>query len=124
MTGASALRRDIRALLAALEETRAQVEAGLTADLTGLDTRVAALCAEAEAARGDADLSAALESLLPALDAIAAALTRQNETLAAAAEGRHDPHTARRRASAAYGRGGLPHDPPPGPPPGPPTKPT
>ena len=39
---------------------------------------------------------------------------------AAAAEGRHDPHTARRRASAAYGRVGLPHDPPPGPP----TKPT
>ena len=72
------------------------------------------------AALVDADLSAALESLLPALDAIAAALTRQNETLAAAAEGRHDPHTARRRASAAYGRVGLPHDPPPGPP----TKPT
>ncbi|OYD84680.1 hypothetical protein [Azospirillum brasilense] len=119
MTGTAPLRRDIQALAAALEETRAQMEAGLAADLTGLDTRVAALCAEAQSARGDAELAAALELLLPALDAVAAALTRQRETLAAAAEGRHDPHTARQRASAAYGRGtaaaapgDLPSDPP------------
>lgn len=118
MSGTATLRRDIQALAAALEETRAQVEAGLAADLTGLDTRVAALCNEAQAARGDAELAAALESLVPALESIAAALTRQKETLAAAAEGRHDPHTARQRASAAYGRsaaaapGDLPPDPP------------
>ncbi|QCN94722.1 hypothetical protein D3093_05275 [Azospirillum argentinense] len=118
MTGTPTLRRDIQALTAALEETRAQMEAGLAADLTGLDTRVATLCAEAQSARGDAELAAALERLLPTLDAVAAALTRQRETLAAAAEGRHDPHTARQRASAAYGRsasaapGDLPPDPP------------
>ncbi|MBK3800598.1 hypothetical protein GAY33_15375 [Azospirillum brasilense] len=118
MTGTATLRRDIQALTAALEETRAQMEAGLAADLTGLDTRVATLCAEAQSVCGDAELAAALERLLPTLDAVAAALTRQRETLAAAAEGRHDPHTARQRASAAYGRGAsaapgdLPSDPP------------
>ncbi|ALJ35740.1 hypothetical protein D9623_11130 [Azospirillum brasilense] len=118
MTDAATLRRDIQALTAALEETRAQMEAGLAADLTGLDSRVATLCAEAQSARGDAELAAALERLLPTLDAVAAALTRQRETLAAAAEGRHDPHTARQRASAAYGRGAsaAPGDPPPDPP--------
>ncbi|TWA71803.1 hypothetical protein FBZ84_10168 [Azospirillum baldaniorum] len=115
MTDTATLRRDIQALAAALEETRDQMEAGLTADLTGLDTRVAALCAEAQSARGDAELAAALERLLPTLDAVAAALTRQRETLAAAAEGRHDPHSARQRASAVYGRSApadLPSDPP------------
>ncbi|AWJ89371.1 hypothetical protein Sp245p_06025 [Azospirillum baldaniorum] len=115
MTDTATLRRDIHALAAALEETRDQMEAGLTADLTGLDTRVAALCAEAQSARGDAELAAALERLLPTLDAVAAALTRQRETLAAAAEGRHDPHSARQRASAVYGRSApadLPSDPP------------
>ncbi|MBK3776693.1 hypothetical protein [Azospirillum aestuarii] len=115
MTDAATLRRDIQALAAALEETHAQMEAGLAADLTGLDTRIAALCAEARSAGGDAELAAALERLLPALDTVAAALTRQRETLAAAAEGRHDPHSARQRASAAYGRGApadLPSDPP------------
>ncbi|TWA88308.1 hypothetical protein FBY14_10866 [Azospirillum brasilense] len=115
MTDAATLRRDIQALAAALEETHAQMEAGLAADLTGLDTRIAALCAEARSAGGDAELAAALERLLPALDTVAAALTRQRETLAAAAEGRHDPHSARQRASAAYGRSApadLPSDPP------------
>ena len=116
MTGAAEFRRDIQALAAALEETRTQMEVGLTADLTGLDTRVATLCAEAQAIRGDAELAPALEALVPALDAIAAALTRQRETLAAAAEGRHDPHTARQRASTAYGRSAaaVPDDLPPG----------
>ncbi|WP_454018731.1 hypothetical protein [Azospirillum sp. Marseille-Q6669] len=115
MTDTATLRRDIQALAAALEETRDQMEAGLTADLTGLDIRVAALCAEAQSVRGDAELAAALERLLPTLDAVAAALTRQRETLAAAAEGRHDPHSARQRASAVYGRSAsadLPSDPP------------
>ncbi|CCC98768.1 hypothetical protein [Azospirillum baldaniorum] len=70
MTDTATLRRDIHALAAALEETRDQMEAGLTADLTGLDTRVAALCAEAQSARGDAELAAALERLLPTLDAV------------------------------------------------------
>ncbi|MBB3263661.1 hypothetical protein FHW79_001257 [Azospirillum sp. OGB3] len=115
MTGTATLLHDIQALAAALEETREQMEAGLAADLTGLDTRVATLCAEAQSARGDAELASALERLLPTLDAVAAALTRQRETLAAATEGRHDPHSARQRASAAYGRGApadLPSDPP------------
>lgn len=118
MTATATLLHDIQALAAALEDTRDQMEAGLAADLTGLDTRVAALCAEAQSARGDAELAAALERLLPTLDAVAEALTRQRETLAAATEGRHDPHTARQRASAAYGRGtaaapgDLPSDPP------------
>ncbi|CAO3373826.1 hypothetical protein FBZ82_11068 [Azospirillum brasilense] len=118
MTGTATLLHDIQALAAALEDTRDQMEAGLAADLTGLDTRVAALCAEAQSARGDAELAAALERLLPTLDAVASALTRQRETLAAAAEGRHDPHTARQRASAAYGRGtaAAPGDLPPDPP--------
>ncbi|MBK3737064.1 hypothetical protein GAY29_29125 [Azospirillum brasilense] len=119
MTGTATLLHDIQALAAALEDTRDQMEAGLAADLTGLDTRVAVLCAEAQSARGDAELAAALERLLPTLDAVASALTRQRETLAAATEGRQDPHTARQRASAAYGRGtaaAAPGDLPPDPP--------
>ena len=103
----SALHRDIAAVAAALDEARALAEAGAPIDLSGMDARVAELCAAAQA-NTDKALLADLESLIAALDALAEALARQQETMAAAAEGRPDPHTARQRAAAAYGRGAPP----------------
>ncbi|MBP2311846.1 hypothetical protein [Azospirillum soli] len=103
----AALHKDIAAVAAALDEARAQAETGAPIDMTGLDARVAELCGTAQAS-GDKTLLADLESLLRALDALAEALARQQDSMAAAAEGRPDPHTARQRAAAAYGRGASP----------------
>ena len=96
--------RDIAAVAAALDEARIQADAGAPIDLTGLEARVAELCAAAveQRAHGSAD---DLESLVRTLDALADTLARQRESMMAAAEGRPDPHTARQRAAAVYGRG-------------------
>ncbi|KAA0583174.1 hypothetical protein FZ983_00670 [Azospirillum sp. B21] len=97
---------------AALEEARAEAEAGVLIDLAGLEDRVARLCAEAEGmphseARA---LLGPLGNLVAALDPLAAALADQQakreHSIAAALAGRDDPHTARQRAAAAYGRTG------------------
>lgn len=112
--------RGIAAVTAVLEDARVQADAGARVDLAGLDARVAELCAAASAlppapARGQLK---ALEQMLAALDGLTGALTRQRDTLAAAAEGRNDPHTARQRAAAAYGRPIVTGDPVPEPVPG------
>lgn len=103
---ADGLRHDLAAVAAVLEEARLQADTGAPVDLAGLDARVHALCEAAlslpgAAARG---LLQPLEALTVALDSLGEALTRQRDTLAAAAEARPDPHTVRRRAAAAYGR--------------------
>lgn len=102
------------ALAATLDDARAQAEAGVLIDLAGLEDRVAHLCLAAEALpRGEArTLLGPLGDLVAALGPLAAALTdqqsRREEALAAALAGRDDPHTARQRAVAAYGRTGIP----------------
>ncbi|CAO3431101.1 hypothetical protein [Azospirillum doebereinerae] len=104
------------ALLAgALDEARRQAEAGAAIDLAGLEEKVATLCAAAEALpRAEAQaLLGPLGDLVAALDPLAAALKTQHAARDAALEGRDDPHTARHRAAAAYGRG--PSAPPPAP---------
>lgn len=98
------------ALGATLDDARTQAEAGILIDLAGLESRVAHLCLAAEALpRGEArTLLGPLGDLVAALGPLAAALTdqqkRQEEVIAAALAGRDDPHTARQRAAAAYGR--------------------
>ncbi|MCW2237387.1 hypothetical protein [Azospirillum canadense] len=107
----AALLRDIAAVSAALDDACAQAEAGAPIDLAGLESRVAELCAAAEDHRGGAlaePLRAEFQALVAALDALAGALARQRETMAAAAEGRPDPHSARQRAASAYGRTATP----------------
>ncbi|MBP2303027.1 hypothetical protein [Azospirillum picis] len=102
------------ALAQALDRARCEVEAGVPIDLAGLEDRVARLCAAAETLpRGDArTLLGPLGDLVAALDPLATALTAQHalcrESIAAALAGRDDPHSARRRATAAYGGGGVP----------------
>lgn len=102
------------ALGATLDDARRQAEAGVLIDLAGLEDRVAHLCLAAEALpRGEArSLLGPLGDLVAALAPLAAALTdqqaRREETIAAALAGRDDPHTARQRAAAAYGRSGAP----------------
>ncbi|AWU93808.1 hypothetical protein [Azospirillum ramasamyi] len=97
---------------AALEEAQAEAESGALIDLAGLEERVARLCAEAESMpRGEARaLLGPLGDLVAALDPLAACLTdqqaRREQSIAAALSGRDDPHTARQRAAAAYGRSG------------------
>ncbi|WP_448203218.1 hypothetical protein [Azospirillum sp. sgz302134] len=100
----AALHRDIAAVAAALDEARTQADAGAPIDLAGLEARVAELCAAAVETR-DATAAPGLEALLRALHSLAESLTRQRDSMAAAAEGRPDPHTARQRAAAVYGRG-------------------
>ncbi|KAA0582528.1 hypothetical protein [Azospirillum sp. Sh1] len=102
------------ALGATLDDARTQAGAGVLIDLVGLEERVAHLCLAAEALpRGEArTLLGPLGDLVAALAPLAAALTdqqaRREETIAAALAGRDDPHTARQRAAAAYGRSGGP----------------
>lgn len=102
------------ALGAALDDARTQAEAGVLIDLAGLEEQVAHLCLAAESLpRGEArTLLGPLGDLVAALAPLAAALTdqqaRREETIAAALAGRDDPHTARQRAAAAYGRSGSP----------------
>lgn len=102
------------ALGATLDDARTQAESGVLIDLAGLEDRVAHLCLAAESLpRGEArTLLGPLGDLVAALAPLAAALTdqqtRREETIAAALAGRDDPHTARQRAAAAYGRSGSP----------------
>lgn len=102
---------------ATLDDARAQAEAGVLIDLAGLEDRVAHLCLAAEALpRGEArTLLGPLGDLVAALGPLAAALTDQQkgreEVIAAALAGRDDPHTARQRAAAAYGRSAGPAGP-------------
>lgn len=101
---ADTLRHAIAAVAAALDDARAQAEAGARIDLAGLDRRAGDLCADAQRLGAAAKaLLPDLEALVAALDAIARTLAEQQATMEAAAEGRADPHTARRRAAAAYG---------------------
>jgi hypothetical protein len=117
VTTRATLQRDIAAVAAALDEACAQADGGalldLTLDLTGLDERVGVLCTAASELPGAQAkaLLPDLEALIGRLDALAVVLTRQHNSLLAAAEGRPDPHTVRRRASAAYGRASSPDTP-------------
>ncbi|WP_207456832.1 hypothetical protein [Azospirillum sp. SYSU D00513] len=106
MTTRTDLRRDLAAVATALEDARAQAEAGAPLDLAGLDERVGALCAAAAGLPGAQakELLPELERLLGTLDSLAGSLDRQHALLRDAAEGRPDPYTARQRATAAYGR--------------------
>lgn len=115
---------DIAALSIALAEARREAEAGVLIDLAGLEDRVAALCATAESLpRSEARaLLGPLGDLVAALDPLAAVLKSQYAVRDAALDGRDDPHTARQRAVAAYGRGPAATTPPALPLPSPPDK--
>lgn len=92
---------DLAAVSGALAEAAAQAESGALIDLAGLDVRVAELCAAAEAlprAEGRA-LLGDLEALVGGLTALTGILTRQRDLSAGT-----DPHAARQRAAAVYGR--------------------
>lgn len=111
---AAGIAQQAAALGATLDDARAQAEAGVLIDLAGLEDRVAHLCLAAETLpRGEArTLLGPLGDLVAALGPLAAALTDQQkgreEAVAAALAGRDDPHTARQRAAAAYGRSAGP----------------
>lgn len=114
---ATGIAQQAAVLGATLDDARAQAEAGVLIDLAGLEDRVAHLCLAAEALpRGEArTLLGPLGDLVATLAPLAAALTDQQkgreEVIAAALAGRDDPHTARQRAVAAYGRSAGPADP-------------
>lgn len=114
---AAGIAQQAAVLAATLDDARAQAEAGVLIDLAGLEDRVAHLCLAAEALpRGEArTLLGPLGDLVAALGPLAAALTDQQkgreEVIAAALAGRDDPHTARQRAAAAYGRSAGPAGP-------------
>lgn len=103
----AALHDDLAAVAAALAEAGAQAESGALVDLSGLDARVAELCAAAEALPREEGraLLPGLEAMIAALNALAATLSRQRE-LASGAE----THSARQRAAAVYGRPAVPPD--------------
>ncbi len=117
---ASGIAADIAAVEAALAEARRQAEDGATIDLSGLETRVASLCTAVAALPAGAarvlrgPLGDLVAALAPLADALAAQHARRGDAIAAAIDGRSDPHTARHRASAAYGRN--PQAAPPAPP--------
>ncbi|WP_199231699.1 hypothetical protein, partial [Azospirillum sp. TSO35-2] len=102
------------ALATALDDARRQADEGALIDLAGLEDSVARLCAAAEALPSTEarSLIGRLGELVAALDPLAAALADQNarreDAMAAAIAGRDDPHTARQRAVAAYGRPAAP----------------
>lgn len=110
---AESLSHDLAALCAAVAEARDRARDGSPLDLAGLEVQTAALCDAVLALPRDRaePLAAALAGVLAALDPLATALTAQYavlaETLDAAAHGRPDPHTARQRAAAVYGRPGA-----------------
>lgn len=100
------VRQGITALRGILDEARTMAETGVSVDLAGLDGQVEQLCEAARTlpAAEAKSLLDDLDGLAGALDTLRGALARQRDTLLAAAEGRADPHTARQRATAAYGR--------------------
>lgn len=96
-------------LTADLAHAQRWAEDGDAIDLSGLETRVSNLCATILARPRETvrTLLEPLAELVAALDPLAAAInaqhTRFRDTIAT--DGRSDPHTARHRAAAAYGRG-------------------
>lgn len=105
-TAVDTLKQQIVTITDLLAETERLAAGGARVDLAGLDERVAGLCTAAAALpRSQArTLVPGLGALLSALDEMRESLARQYETLAAAAEGRSDPHSARQRAVSVYGR--------------------
>jgi hypothetical protein len=109
--------QEIARVTGAVAEAQRQAEAGAPLDLSGLEERVSALCAVAMS-RPKAEIQPHLDrlgDLVAALSPLAATLTAQHvlrrDTIAAALDGRGDPHSARHRAAAAYGRGPTPQPP-------------
>lgn len=104
---AATLHGDLAAVAAALAEAGAQADTGALVDLSGLDARVATLCAAAEALPRDEGraLLPDLEAMIAALNALAGTLSRQS----ALSDGT-ETHTARQRAAAVYRRPATPHD--------------
>lgn len=103
------VRQDIDALAAVLDQASNAADKGLQIDLSGLDAQIASVCAAAHdmpTAQAKA-LLADLDRIIRGLDSLGTVLSRQRDALQAAAEGRADPHTARRRAAAAYGHGPI-----------------
>ncbi|HYG88701.1 MAG TPA: hypothetical protein VD978_20840 [Azospirillum sp.] len=96
-----ALHRDLSAVAAALADAGAQADAGALVELSGLDERVAALCAAVEALPREEGraLLTELESIIAALTALASTLARQRDLAAG-----EETHTARQRAAAVYRR--------------------
>lgn len=102
------LRQEADALAAALEDARVAVEQGTPLEMDGLDVWVGRVCDGATAlppplARR---LLPQLDAVVAGMDALSAALTRQQEALMSAAAAVPDPATARRRAASAYGGAG------------------
>lgn len=99
------LSQEAAALAAALEDARAAVEQGTPLEMDGLDVWVGRVCDGATAlppplARR---LLPQLDAVVAGMDALSAALSRQQEALMNAAAAVPDPATARRRAASAYG---------------------
>lgn len=99
------LRQEAEALVAALEDARVAVEQGTPLEMDGLDVWVGRVCDGATAlppplARR---LLPQLDAVVAGMDALSAALSRQQEALMSAAAAAPDPATARRRAASAYG---------------------
>lgn len=100
-----ALRQDAEALTAALADARQAVEQGTPLEMDGLDAWVGALCAGATALppRLAKQLLPQLDAVVSGMDALSAALARQQDLLMNAAAAKPDPATARQRAVSAYG---------------------
>lgn len=104
-SSAAEIAADIARLTALLDEAASEAETGALIDLQTLDTRIDLVCRAALAlpAIEARTLADELERLSRALNRADHAMRTRHETLRAATEGRMDPHTARRRARAAYG---------------------
>ncbi len=106
-------------LTADLTQAQRWAEDGESIDLSGLERQVSTLCATILARPRETvrPLLEPLAELVAALDPLAAAITAQHIRFRSAltTDGRGDPHSARHRAAAAYGRGPSPQPPaPPG----------
>lgn len=99
------LRQEAEALVAALEDARVAVDQGTPLEMDGLDVWVGRVC---DGATGlppplARRLLPQLDAVVAGMDALSAALSRQQEALMSAAAAAPDPATARRRAASAYG---------------------
>ena len=104
-----ALSQVAAALVAGREDARVAVEQGTPLEMDGLDGWVGRVCDGATAlppplARR---LLPQLDAVVAGMDALSAALSRQQDALMNAAAAVPDPATARRRAASAYGGAGL-----------------
>jgi len=102
----ASIRQDVEALTDILITAKTMASSGVGIDLSSMDGRIDRLCRQARLlpsaqAKG---LLPGLDGLVNALDTLRDALAQQKKTLASAVEGKDDLHTARQRASAAYGR--------------------